>query len=438
VANNIGIIGDTDPYYRQRQLQGFGGSIGSALQLYMSAADRKKREKEAERDRELQRLASLAQSYPDAAATFGETLVTKYGEELPYLRSMVDAIKERGAAEKQTTGDKQAARSAGERWVQSVDTTERDLRQIKDNPRDWRAPLLTPAMAEEKIPRLPAEMAGEMPFAERERARVWAQQQGYSFPSPPTQIDPYGSTFPAETRAHMAAVEGRLPPEVAEAERIRRGLSPSIGQTMQGEQQAAADARAAERLKLDKRRADQADRRMRHDEEKEARLIRTESEGGEDAKPAAIAKDVAGWLEADTKLLAEEWDLGLDELANASSDGKVTPDIRAEFVSGVDRAKALAALEAEGNEKPTATQVSARLAKMRQGKDVNPRPQPLLKSQANLIAGKITKELGESATPAVVQQFADAARAKYVRLVSQGLSRDEAVRHVLNSTEPRR
>jgi hypothetical protein len=293
-------------------------------------------------------------------------------------------------------------------------------------------------MAEEKIPNLPAEMAGEMPFAERERARVWAQQQGYSFPLPPTQIDPYGSTFPAETRAHMAAVEGRLPPEVAEAERIRRGLSPSIGQTMQGEQQAAADARAAERLKLDKRRADQADRRMRHDEEKEARLIRTESEGGEDAKPAVIAKDVAGWLEADTKLLAEEWDLGLDELANASSDGKVTPDIRAEFVSGVDRAKALAALEAEGNEKPTATQVSARLAKMRQGKDVNPRPQPLLKSQANLIAGKITKELGESATPAVVQQFADAARAKYVRLVSQGLSRDEAVRHVLNSTEPRR
>lgn len=295
----IGTFGDVDPHYRTRQLE----SVGSALELALSAADRGKKEKQAERDRELQRLTQLAEAYPDAAVTFGESLVARYGEEIPHLRGMVDAIKERTTVRQQARQREAAAEAAGQRWMQGVEAAEAPLRNIVANPQDWRAPLLTPGMAESRLPQIPRDVAGQLPFDQRLAAQAWAAQQGYTFPAPPTPIDRYGTTFPSDTRAHLAAAEGLLPPEVAEAERIGRGLKPSVGQVMQDEQQRSAGARADERIELDRQAQELAERRLALDQRKEVRIAAGGTAGG---APAAKVPEIATWMADETKLRADE------------------------------------------------------------------------------------------------------------------------------------
>lgn len=326
----IGTFGDVDPHYRTRQLEG----VGSAIELALAAADRGKREKQAERDRELQRLSQLAEAYPDAAVTFGESLVAKYGEEIPHLRGMVEAIKERTSVRQQAKQREAAAEAAGQRWMQSVERREQPLREIVQNPGAWQAPLLTPDMASARIPQVPQEAAGAMSFADREAARVWAKEQGYTFPAAPTPIDPYGTTFPADTRAHLAAAAGLLPPEVAEGERIGRGLKPSVGQVMQDEQQRSAGARADQRIDLDRQAQELAERRLALDQRKESRISAGGTEGG-----AAKVKvpEIAGWMADETKLRADE---------RAARLALVKADERAEAAEAMPEAPPMSRLQA--------------------------------------------------------------------------------------------
>lgn len=430
----VGTFGDIDPNYRQRQLQ----NMGSALQMILAGRERKQAERDAARERDMERFSSMAETFPDAAVTYGESLVAKYGKDMPHLQGMVDSLREQVAIQQQNKAMQAQGRAAGQRWMQEVEQAEKPLREIVANPQDWQAPLLTPGMAEARLPQVPRDVAGRLSFPEREMARVWAQDQGYSFPDAPTPIDPYGQTFPAEVRAHLAGTAGLLPPDVARGVRIDRGLELSAGQEEQSALQREAGRRADVRLDLDRMRQGLAERRLALDREKEARVSRQRSEATTTGvKPAALAKDAATWLVQDTKLLADEWDVGLKELANAA-DGKVTPDLRESYSTGVKRADAIAALRRAGNEKPSSAQVDAQLARMRQSRaSANARPEPLLRAQANLIASKITRELGDEASPELVQQFVEAARAKYIRLVARGLTREQAVRHVLDSTEPR-
>lgn len=389
----IGEFGETDPYYRQRQLQQAGEAVGSAFQLAMAQREKKARQAKDERDREIQRMLMLAQDFPEAARSLGASLVQKYGEEMPYLGEIVSSLEDQ-------SNQRKTGQAAGQRWLEGVERREQPLRKIVANPGDWRAPLLTPSMAADRIPQVPSAVAGELPFAEREAARVWAGQQGYSFPPAPTTFDPYTHLEQGQKALHAQRTGAWNVPGASEAAEIGVGLKPSAGAELSAEVQREQGVRADARLALDERQFTLATRKQTHEEIREARIARQEAagEGGEAAKPAAIIKDVAGWIADDMELLAEEWDVGLEEAANAK-ESKVTPAIRNAYA-----AKA------------------------------GPRPQPILKSQANLIARKVAEAItarGETVTPSRVQGEVDVIMEAYRTLVARGKTREQAMRVLL-------
>lgn len=376
----IGTFGDTDPNFRIRQLQNAGSSIGSALQMVLGAADRKKREAEERRDREIQQFMQMAERYPDAAMTMGESLVSRYGDQMPHLRGIVDAIKGRESV-------RSKAESAGQEWINKVETREAPLRELVSNPASWQIPMVTPQVAEGRLRQIPSEVANDLPFDRRLAAKVWAQSQGYEFPEQPTSFDPLkhltqgGKELYAQ-RTGLFDVPGAL-----EAAEITAGLRPSAGAELSAEVRREEGARAEQRIELDREQQELAERRLALDQGKEARIAREQAEGTtENKKPEATAKEVAGWIVDDTELLAEEWDVGLKEAANATRDGKVTPDIRTAYAESA-----------------------------------GPRPQPVLRSQANLIANSIAADLkayGTNPTPAKVQEAATRTLEVYNQLVA--------------------
>lgn len=393
----VGTFGDMDPNFRTRQLQNAGSSIGSALQMVLGAADRKKREAEERRDREIQQFMQMAERYPDAALTMGEAMVSRYGDQMPHLRGMVDAIRERESV-------RSKAESAGQRWISGVETREAPLRELVSNPASWQIPMVTPQTAEGMLRQIPAEVASELPFDQRLAAKVWAQSQGYEFPEQPTTFDPL-KHLTQSSKELFAQRTGLFDvPGSKEAAEIGAGLRVSEGARLSADIQREEGKRAEQRIALDERQFGLAERRLALDRQQEARVARQQAEEAAGKKnPDAVVKDVAGWIVDDTKLLADEWDVGLEEAANDTQDGDVTPGVRTSYTESA-----------------------------------GPRPQPVLRSQANLIARKAADAIvarGEDPTPVRVQQAVEVIMEAYRALVAQGKTREQAMRMLMGGSQ---
>lgn len=389
----IGTFGDIDPNYRTRQLQNFGSSMGSALQLALGQADKKKREAEERRDREIARFMEMADKYPDAAMTMGESLVGRYGEQLPHLQGMVDALRERDAV-------RDKAKSAGEQWIGGVEAREAPLRELVANPGSWSIPMMTPTQAEARMPQIPAEVANELPFDDRLAARVWAKSQGYDFPEAPTTYDPLVHNTQSGKQLYAARTGLFNVPGSAEASEIAAGLRPGASAQLAADIRREEGERAELRIAQEDKRIELQRAKQELERQHEARMRQqAEDERTGKTDPKKAAAEVANWLVADTALLAEEWDVGLKEAANDTRDARVTPEVREAY---------------------SAT--------------AGPRPQPLLKSQANLLARKVSDALssrGETASPARVQEEVDVIMQAYRLLIASGKSREQAISELL-------
>lgn len=385
----IGTFGDMDPNRQSRQMQQFG----SAMEFALESGNRKKKEKEAERDREIQRLITMAERYPDAAANYGETLVSKYGTEAPFLRGVVDSIKNKDEIRK-------TAESAGQKWIQGVEQREAPLRQMAADPGMWQQPGMDAQLggpmaaatgqqmaqlAEGRIRQVPGEVASELPFDQRLAARVWAKSQGYDFPPAPTTFDPY-QDLPQSARAETAAATGEWDiPQAAEVAAIASGREPSASAELNAEIRREEGKRAEARLELDKEKKELSDRKQALAERKERRIAKEGSATGGTATKKT-AKEAADWLVDDTELLADEWEVGLKEAASANRKGNVTPDLRKEYEA-----------------------------------TAGPQPKPLLKSQANLLARAAAEDLrasGAEPTEVDIQAAVEKLQRAYVSLIT--------------------